>query len=152
MSVEIRGETVVGEIEIDAPPEKVFEAFTNPAELAAWWGSPDTYRTRDWQVDLRPGGRWSCIAASTQGGPESEVRGEYTEVDPPRALAFTWAPSWEQGRVTQVKLTFEPIATGTRVRLVHWGFAEVKSAEAHRQGWTRVIGWLQQYCQKEIQK
>jgi len=154
MSVEIRGETIIGEIEIGAPPETVFDALTNPVELASWWGSAETYRTYDWQVDLRPGGRYSCKAKSVggnNGGNESEVHGEYTEVDPPRTLAFTWAPSWEQGNQTQVRYTLEPTASGTRLRIIHWGFGDrQKSVEGHAEGWMRVLGWLEQFCLKEI--
>ena len=60
-------------VEIDAAPERVFHAFTTPAELAAWWGSPDTYRTEQWTVDLRPGGRWHCHAVSNVDGQGSTV-------------------------------------------------------------------------------
>jgi uncharacterized protein YndB with AHSA1/START domain len=30
--------TIVGEIEIEAPPEAVFDALVTPEDLAAWWG------------------------------------------------------------------------------------------------------------------
>src|SRR5207249_2883290 len=90
MIAEVRGATVVGEIEIDAPPESVFDAMTDPAQLAEWWGSPETYRTHDWKVDLRPGGTWSCQATSPGGA--GTVHGVYIAVDRPRVLAYTWNP------------------------------------------------------------
>lgn len=43
-------------IEIAAPPAAVFRALTDPKELEQWWGADDSYRTRDWRIDLRRGG------------------------------------------------------------------------------------------------
>lgn len=48
--------TIHASIEIEAPPDVVWDALTEPAQLMSWWGSSELYRTFDWQVDLRPGG------------------------------------------------------------------------------------------------
>ncbi len=98
------------------------------------------YRTDDWKVDLRPGGKWSCQARSPQG--DSEVRGEYLAIEPPRLLEYTWEPSWEQYRQTIIRCTLEAIPGGTRVSVVHRGFTAGESATGHAEGWTRVLGWL----------
>ena len=90
-------------VEIAAAPEAVFRALTDPTELPRWWGSPELYRTDDWKVDLRPGGKWSCQARSPQG--DSEVRGEYLAIEPPRLLEYTWEPAWEQYRQTIIRCT-----------------------------------------------
>ena len=127
-------------VEIAAPPEAVFRALTDPAELPRWWGSPELYRTDDWKVDLRPGGKWSCQARSPQG--DSEVRGEYLAIEPPRLLEYTWEPAWEQYRQTIIRCTLEAIPGGTRVSVVHRGFTAGESATGHAEGWTRVLGWL----------
>lgn len=49
--------------EFDAPRERVFEAFTDPARLARWWG-PKGFTNTFQEFDLRPGGRGasSCTA------------------------------------------------------------------------------------------
>jgi len=52
---------VKAEIEIAATPARVFQSLTDASELAAWWGSDNMYRTSDWKVDLRPGGKWSAL-------------------------------------------------------------------------------------------
>ena len=44
-TVRIVDENIVGEVEVAAPPERVYAALTDPAELAAWWGSDEGYRT-----------------------------------------------------------------------------------------------------------
>jgi uncharacterized protein YndB with AHSA1/START domain len=132
-------------VEIDAAPERVFESFTTPEELAAWWGSDDTYHTERWTVDLRPGGRWHCHV----DGHRSTVGGEYLVVDPPRLLEYTWEPSWEDFYRTTIRVELAPNGRGgTRVTVTHSGFTDrAPSAEGHGQGWIRVLEWLRGHAE-----
>jgi uncharacterized protein YndB with AHSA1/START domain len=145
--VECTGTSITGEIEIAASPEAVFDALVTPGDLAAWWGSPELYTTHDWKIDLRPGGEYSCQATAAAGH-LSTVRGTYLEVDRPRTLAYTWIPSWEDRLpATTVRFTLIPIASGTRVEILHEGFAGFpQSQSGHSEGWKRVLGWLAAYC------
>ena len=137
--------TIRGVVDIAAPPERVFQALTDPAELEAWWGADDMYRTFDWQVDLRPGGAWSCRARNARGE-DSSVRGRYVTVDPPRVLEYTWQPSWDGFAETSVRLELAPIAIGTRLTVAHTGFGDrADSCEGHAQGWTAVAAWLTEH-------
>src|SRR6476620_11353250 len=43
--------------EINAPVEKVYEAFANPSHLQKWWG-PEGFTNTIHEFDLRPTGRW----------------------------------------------------------------------------------------------
>jgi uncharacterized protein YndB with AHSA1/START domain len=148
MNVEILNDTIVGEVVIEAPPEAVFEALLDPAQLSEWWGSPELYRTINWKSDPRPGGERSCDAKSADGT-MGRVHGTYIEVDPPRSLAFTWNPSWDPGPETEIRILLEPAPGGTLLRLLHSGFGagRDKSQQGHTQGWLRVLGWLSQHCQ-----
>jgi uncharacterized protein YndB with AHSA1/START domain len=148
MIVDIQGASIVGHIDIEAPPEAVFDAFTDPEQLTVWWGSPDTYRTFNWKIDLRPGGSYSCNARSNTGGDTSTVTGTYLQVDRPHTLVYTWNPSWHPGAETEVRLKFEKTGSGTRLHLEHAGFAgREQSQQAHTQGWSRVLGWLRDHVQ-----
>ena len=42
---------------IAATPERLFELWTDPEELAKWWG-PEGFATPTYAMDVRPGGRW----------------------------------------------------------------------------------------------
>ena len=42
---------------IDAPRERVFDAWTNPDALVQWWG-PQGFITTTERIDVRPGGAW----------------------------------------------------------------------------------------------
>lgn len=131
---------VRAEIEIEAPPDVVFGALTEPEQLASWWGG-ELYRTYDWKMDLRPGGTWSAEAESPRG--RSQVGGEILEVDPPSSLTLTWKASWDGFALTTIRYRLDAIPTGTRVTVVHDGFAgRPESCEGHAQGWDNVLGWL----------
>jgi uncharacterized protein YndB with AHSA1/START domain len=133
-----------GTADINASPERIFRALTT-GEQAEWWGQDDLYRTSDYVIDLRPGGRWSCKATGKDGA-QSTVGGEYITVDPPRLLEYTWEPSWDNFATSRVRIELEPRGSGTRLTIRHAGFeGREKMAENHRDGWTRVFGWLSRY-------
>jgi hypothetical protein len=54
---ELERRQVVNTRVFDAPRERVFEAFRDPARLARWWG-PAGFRNTFTTFDFRPGGRW----------------------------------------------------------------------------------------------
>jgi uncharacterized protein YndB with AHSA1/START domain len=135
--------TIHAQVEIEAPPEAVFDALTTPAELASWWGSPSTYRTQDWKVELRPGGAWSCSALRADGALLSTVRGQFLIVERPRLLEYTWLPSWENFAPSTIR--YELVATpgGTSMRVTHDGFrGRAAACEQHAAGWNQVLAWL----------
>jgi len=51
---------------IDAPPERVFRAFSDPAHLARWWG-PKGFTSTFEAFDLRPGGTWRFVLHAPDG-------------------------------------------------------------------------------------
>src|SRR5215475_6089661 len=89
-------DVVEAEIFVAAPPARVFEAITDPAQTAQWWGQKGMYRTTGGTADLRPGGKWYNEGVGADGT-SFRVEGEYLEVDPPRLLVHTWVKSWEGG-------------------------------------------------------
>ena len=139
----VRG-VVRAAVDIEATPEVVFAAITEPAQLASWWGA-DLYRTYDWRLDLRPGGRWSV---ETEGaGVRNSVRGEVLEVDRPRRPVLTWEASWDGFARTVITYTLAATALGTRLTVVHEGFAgRPESCRGHAEGWHQVLGWLEGFA------
>ena len=146
----VDGGVVKAEIELAAPPERVFRSLTDASELVAWWGADEMYRTKDWVIDLRPGGKWSTRAVNADGT-ESTVDGEYLEVDPPRRLVYTWRPSWDDYAVTTIEYELRPIASGTRLLVTHSGFGDRGTAAAGTgEGWKRVLEWLGEFIEAAV--
>ena len=54
-------DVLVEEIYIEAPPERVFAAWTEAAHLIAWWGDGTEFRTVGWEGDVRAGGQFTLL-------------------------------------------------------------------------------------------
>ena len=80
-------DVVTAEIFIAAPPERVFQAITDPSQMPKWWGQQGMYRVTECTGDLRPGGKWSSTGVGADGTP-FRVDGEYLEIAPPRLLSI----------------------------------------------------------------
>jgi uncharacterized protein YndB with AHSA1/START domain len=100
-----------------APPELVWEAFTNPEHVAKWWG-PKGFTTTTEVMDVRPGGEWKHVMKGPDGTlyPNHSV---YTAVEKPRLIAYKHAGRREDGPgvAFEAFVTFEPEGEGTRVTL-----------------------------------
>ena len=123
---------------IAAAPERVWSAFTNADEYAAWiW--PVEWNTVC-SIDLRIGGEFRV--ASEQVG--LSIRGTYVEIDPITRLVMNWLPTGSTDE-TVLTISIEPTATGTELILTHENFADDQSREAHEQGWTDCLSRLPAY-------
>jgi len=113
---------VQAEVEIAAAPERVFDALTDPRELAEWWASDDTHRAREWRTDPREGGAWSARTLDADGR-EGTLGGAYVVVDRPHHLAYTWHTSDDTAAPTLVDIELAPAdvdgVAGTRVTVTH---------------------------------
>jgi uncharacterized protein YndB with AHSA1/START domain len=139
---DLAGGTILAEIEIAAPPERVFRALTQADEIVRWWGSPEVYQTESWSADLRPGGAWRAGGRAADGTPFS-VTGVFKEVAPPSRLVQTWRADWDEGPETVLSYQLEATSNGTRLTLRHDGFGDnARSCQEHAQGWDAVLGWL----------
>jgi uncharacterized protein YndB with AHSA1/START domain len=151
---------VLAEIFIAAPPDRVFQALTDPAQMPLWWGEKGMYRITECKNDLRLGGKWVSVGVGADGK-SFQVDGEYIEIDPPRLLVYTWNPSFAHLHNTTVRVELEPrdvhglqhrgpprVGTGTLVKIRHEGFAgDFAQAKSHGEGWTRVLGWMQAFVE-----
>lgn len=80
--------TIVIERELDAPRELVWKAFTDPDEVAKWWG-PEGFTTPRESIDydLRPGGHARSTMVAPDGT-EYPNSGHFTVVEPPERLGW----------------------------------------------------------------
>ena len=98
---------VLAEIFIAAPPARVFQAISDPAQIPRWWGQNGLYHVTKSTSDVRPGGKWRSDGVGADGT-TFYVEGEYLEVDPPRLLVHTWIGSYSGGQTTMVRWELEP--------------------------------------------
>jgi uncharacterized protein YndB with AHSA1/START domain len=147
MSTTTANDTIVKQITIKAPAERVFEALTNPQQRLKWWGAEGVYRGTHMESDLRPGGKWLTRGVGRDGASFS-VAGEYREIERPRVLVFTWLPSWEKdASESLVRFDLDEKDGVTTVRLTHSGLTTEASRDHHK-GWPQVLAWLRSYVER----
>lgn len=138
-------ESIVSEITIQAAPDRIFDALTVPEQRLAWWGGGGAmFKTEAMDSDLRVGGKWEMRGLT--GERPFTISGEYREIDRPRALAFTWSPSWSPEAAGSL-VRFELIERDgtTLVRITHSGLT-AGAAKAHS-GWMNILGWLKAHAE-----
>jgi uncharacterized protein YndB with AHSA1/START domain len=94
----------------DAPRERVFATYTDPALIPEWWGPYDTITIVD-TMDVRPGGAWRFVVRGADGS-ETAFRGTYREVVPPERIAQTFEWEGMPGHVSVESATFEDLGDG----------------------------------------
>jgi uncharacterized protein YndB with AHSA1/START domain len=140
--------TVTLERTFDASIEEVWDLWTTKDGIESWWG-PDGFAVKVLSLDLRPGGvllyTMTAVGADqiafmkNAGMPlVTETRATYTEVDPPRRLAYStfadFIPGVEPYDVTTA-VDLYPIPEGVRLVLTQDAM--------HDDSWTQlaVMGW-----------
>ena len=126
---------------IDAPPEKLYRAWTD-GELLKQWFAPKPYSTPVAELDVRPGGT-TMVVMRGPDGKDMPLPGVYLEVVPNRRLVLTdayvraWEPSAKPFMTLIVTFAEEAGKTRYTATVRHW---TVDDREAHEkmgfhEGW-----------------
>src|SRR5215468_6688580 len=91
---------------LNAPPEKVFAAWTEPEKIVKWFG-PDAGPVKQ------------AVEFNTEDGEQHHVSGVYREVVPNQKLVFTWAWRTMPERESLVTVLIKPDGTGSLLTLIH---------------------------------
>ncbi len=129
--------------------EAVFEAWTNPEALAAWFG-PDGVQTRNFAIEACPGGRFSLEMYEEDG--VYPVSGVYREISPPERIVLSWV--WGHGELagleTVVTIELREMEGGTELTLVHEGLPTDIARDKHEGGWIGCFTSLEQYLDRAL--
>jgi uncharacterized protein YndB with AHSA1/START domain len=135
---------------INAPPEKVFRAWTEP-ELLKQWFAPRPWTIAAAETDVRAGGT-SLIVMRSPDGQEFPNAGVYLEVVANERLVFTdaYSRAWEPSEkpFMTVILTFEDAGGKTKytARARHWTVADREAHEkmGFHEGWGQCADQLEE--------
>jgi len=113
--------TNVYRVFIEATPERVWEAITDPE-----WNDKYAYRARS-NYELRPGGAYLVEVTpemAAHGAPDVIIDGEVLECDPPNRLVQTWHAYFDPATAAEppTRLTWELRDVGngtTELTLTH---------------------------------
>jgi uncharacterized protein YndB with AHSA1/START domain len=114
------------EIVYPHPPDKVWQALTDPGAIAEWL-MPNNFEPRV--------GHKFTFRAHPAPGFDGIIDSEVLEIDPPRRLVYTW----NNGKLsTRVTWTLQLTPAGTRLVLDHTGFEGLRGwmlSNLIGQGW-----------------
>jgi uncharacterized protein YndB with AHSA1/START domain len=129
---------------LPAPRPLVFNALTEPDELAKWWG-PSGFTAPSVELDLRVGGSYR-IAMQPPDGDLFYLSGEFLEVDPPVQLAYTfrWEDPDPDDQETVVTLSLGDVGESTELVFTQRAFATEGRRALHEQGWTDSLDRLEE--------
>jgi uncharacterized protein YndB with AHSA1/START domain len=147
-------DAVIAEIDISAPPSRVFEALTNPDQLLHWF-TDASCPVKFWKMDARPGGSRSYVTEKgnfvVNGVDEFVCHGQITEIDPPRLLVYTWISNWhlDKDMKTLVRWQLTSTQSGTHVKVTHSGLAqEPEARKDYGSGWSGVVKKLKEFVER----
>ena len=130
--------------------ERLFAAWTDPAQLAKWWGPPGS-QVSSVEVDLRVGGSYR-IGLSHADGKVFFIGGVYEAIQPPSKLAFTWR--WERPDMdigeSRVTLEFQERGAATEIILVHAQLPNAAARSAHEEGWLGILSNLDKMISNQV--
>jgi uncharacterized protein YndB with AHSA1/START domain len=126
----------------DAPRERVFRAWTDPEEVAGWYGPEhfDTPHERI-RIDLRVGGRYELAMVRRDGGGEFAIRYEVVELVEPELIVLRSDPMPELGmhQATLTRVELHDVGGRTRMILTDGPYPDSAPAEA---GWDQAFDKL----------
>jgi uncharacterized protein YndB with AHSA1/START domain len=137
------GIALVARRTIRASVQRVFDAWTRPEQLCAWWG-PRPVTCSDAEVDLRVGGRFRILNALPDGGTVT-IDGEFRVVERPRKLVYTWRMDDGTRESSLVTVTFERRGESTEVVVVHEDIPTEPVRESHENGWRGCLEGLERH-------
>jgi len=131
---------------INAPRDRVYAAWTDPAQLRQWFG-PEKVQTRNLIADARVGGKFRWDLTNSEGE-KMTCRGEYRELQPGKKIVFTW--QWDDdedwaNHTSVVTVELSDRDSGTELRLIHEQLPNEQSRDGHTGGWNSALDKLEKF-------
>jgi len=122
---------------LNAPPAKVFAAWTDPEKVKHWMG-PGDVKVLSVECDPRVGGHFRWVMRAPDGETH-DVSGVYREVVPDQKLVFSWAWRTTPERESLVTVLIKPDGAGSLLTLTHEQFFDEAARDRHQGGWTSAL-------------
>lgn len=129
---------------VDVPRDLVWEAWTKPEHVKAWF-TPRPWRTLECEIDLQPGGVFRTVMQGPDGGAEVTSVACYLEIVPNERLVWTDAllPGWRPADSAPFGLTavIAMESLGTRTRYVATALHRDEKSRKRHEDMGFLNGW-----------
>lgn len=140
---------------LDAPRERVWQAWTDPEHIKKWWG-PKGFTAPSIESDFREGGTYLYCMKGPEGQ-EYWSTGTFHEIVPMERIVVTDSFADENGNVVppehygmegdhpmegQVTVTFEELDGKTKLTVVYSGMAPSEMRDMAETGWNETLDKL----------
>jgi uncharacterized protein YndB with AHSA1/START domain len=122
----------------DARAEDVFDAWTSEEVIRRWFRPARGWREPSAEVDLRVGGRIRVVMRNPDGEPVG-AGGEYTLIERPHRLAFTWTFDDDPSNQQMIELEFTEREGTTTVLFMNSEISGDERRDSQYEGWSTCL-------------
>ncbi len=122
----------------DAPAEDVFDAWTSEEVISRWFKPKQGWREAEAEVDLRVGGAVRVVMRTPDGEPV-RAGGEYTLIERPHRLAFTWTFEDDPSNQQMIELEFTERDGATTVLFTNSDISGAERRDSQYEGWSTCL-------------
>lgn len=126
---------------INAPLEKVWDAWTQPQHILQWNAASEDWHTRKAENDVRTGGKFSSRMEAKDGSFGFDFGGVYDEVIPHKLITYTM----EDGRTVRIEFQQEGDATTV---IETFDAENTHPIEMQRDGWQSIMNNFKSYVEQ----
>lgn len=127
------------EAHVAAPIDRVWQAYTTPADIVRWNAASDDWHTTAATVDLREGGQFSSRMEAKDGSAGFDFAGTYTRIVPHERIEYAFGDR-------TARVTFAPRSGGVVVR-VEFEAEDTHTTEQQREGWQAILDRFAQHVE-----
>jgi uncharacterized protein YndB with AHSA1/START domain len=122
----------------DAPRERVWKEWTEPAPFADWFGGRESeVPLASVTMDVRPGGSWRATMFAGPERFEIQWKGSYREVTEPERLVFTISDQPGDDAFELIVVELRDLGDGrTEMRFQQLGHMPAEQYKAAGSGWS----------------
>lgn len=125
---------------VNSTIDKVWSAWTTPADINQWNAATDDWHNPQSRNDLRVGGTFSYRMEAKDGSAGFDFTGTYTRVEPRKVIEYVMDDN------RKVSVTFTPVEGGIRVTEA-FETEDQHSAEMQKQGWQNILDRFATYVE-----
>lgn len=122
----------------DASAEDVFDAWTSEEVISRWFKPKQGWREAEAEVDLRVGGAVRVVMRTPDGEPV-RAGGEYTLIERPHRLAFTWTFEDDPSNQQMIELEFTERDGATTVLFTNSDISGAERRDSQYEGWSTCL-------------